>query len=346
MQTRQPAEYTPAAHFRCMVDWVTGQSGFDFSSCRIQKPVSWRKNAVFVGFKVGSFGFVRDDPSPISRNRPPLSAGGDSRRPHEMIHPKHTRTTGVCQVNFRDWVLEIYTRIYCAGLGLCLSPGGVIGMIGGPISLYTLPLPECLMIFTLAQVSSDGVDTSLIAINTLMLLARYLHIVSMTLLVGGTLFFEMVVPIAIADMKEEQQLAIFGRARWVFRRIVWTAAVVVMVTGVLSAVRHWEAYSQPEIVAEKYTRATTTQPATQPVEQFTPAVHPGWWWLSHVGAGSLSIAIAFFLTVGRTPPANPVRWMRINLVVLMIVIFLGSATRHVRIATTEPSPRDLPAIPR
>ncbi len=195
----------------------------------------------------------------------------------------------------------------------------------------------------LAQVSSDGIDASLVAFNTVMLLARYLHIVCTTLLVGGTLFYEMVVPIAIADLKHEQQLAIFARARWVFRRIVWTAAVVVVITGALSAFRHWEAYSTPEQLAEKYLRASTTQPTTQQIDPITPAIHPGWWWLSHVGAGVLSIAIAFFLTVGRTPPANPVRWMRINLVVLMVVIFLGSATRHVRIATTEPSPRDQPA---
>lgn len=195
------------------------------------------------------------------------------------------------------------------------------------------------MSFVLAQALGDGVDTTRVIVNTLMLLARYLHIVAMTLLVGGTLFYEMVVPVAIDDLKEEQQLAIFARARWVFRRIVWTAAIVVVITGALGATRHWEAYSAPRQLAEKNIRAAATQPATQPADPVSPEVHPGWWWLSHVGAGALSIMIAIFLTVGRTPPANPVRWMRINLVVLMIVIFLGSATRHVRIATTEPSPR-------
>ena len=43
------------------------------------------------------------------------------------------------------------------------------------------------------------------------------------LLVGGFLFYEMVVPMAIADLKEEAQIAVFARARWVFRWIIWSA---------------------------------------------------------------------------------------------------------------------------
>lgn len=211
------------------------------------------------------------------------------------------------------------------------------------------------MINLLAQAPAEPVQTSVIVANTIYLLARYLHVVCTTLLVGGTLFYEMVVPIAIADLKPEQQLAIFARARWVFRRIVWTAATMVLVTGGISAVRHWEAYTRPEVVAQRYLQrpVATTQPAYGPVTQPTfgppvlepssPATHPGWWWLAHSGAGVLAILIAFLLTTGRTPPSNPVRWMRINLVVLMVVIFLASATRHVRIAVTEPSPADVPA---
>ena len=44
----------------------------------------------------------------------------------------------------------------------------------------------------------------------------------------------------------------------------------------------------------------------------------------------LSIVIALFLTISNKPPAHPIPWMRLNLVILLIVIFLASATRHVR----------------
>ena len=49
---------------------------------------------------------------------------------------------------------------------------------------------------------------------------RWLHIVCTTLVVGGTLFFEFVVPIAVEDLKTEQQLTVTGKARWVFRRVI------------------------------------------------------------------------------------------------------------------------------
>ncbi len=47
--------------------------------------------------------------------------------------------------------------------------------------------------------------------NLLYLISRYVHIVCTTLLVGGTLFYEMVVPVAIGELKSEQQLLVFGR---------------------------------------------------------------------------------------------------------------------------------------
>ncbi len=193
-----------------------------------------------------------------------------------------------------------------------------------------------------AQTHSDP-SMGVIVFNTLLLLARWLHIVCTTLLVGGTLFYEMVVPIAIDDLKPEQQLAIFARARWVFRRIVWFSAGMFVLTGISSTARHWQAYAHPEQMAAAFIKTSevaTTQPATQPVMVAPPvgALRPVWWWMAHAGTGLIAIVIALTLTTVRTPPSHPVRWMRLNLVILMIVIFLASATRHVRIAATEPRP--------
>ncbi len=55
-------------------------------------------------------------------------------------------------------------------------------------------------------------------IHTLIfLISRYLHIVCATILVGGTLFYEMIVPAAIDELRPEQQLLIFARAQVVFQ---------------------------------------------------------------------------------------------------------------------------------
>ena len=77
-------------------------------------------------------------------------------------------------------------------------------------------------------------DAPLWLVNTLSPLNRWAHIVASTLLAGGILFFEFVVPVATEDLIEEQRLAVFGRARWSFRRIVNLCVLVLVVSGAIS----------------------------------------------------------------------------------------------------------------
>jgi len=167
--------------------------------------------------------------------------------------------------------------------------------------------------------------------NLFFLLSRYLHIVCTTLLVGGTLFYEMVVPIAIDDLKAPQQLLVFGRARWVFRWIVWLSAGVLVVTGVVSAYRHATIYDTDGAAVVSQATGHPEPPSVRS----RLAMRSGWWMAAHAGAGLIAVIVALFLTMGRRPPEHPVRWMRMNLVILLVVIFLGSATRHVRLLITE-----------
>jgi len=157
----------------------------------------------------------------------------------------------------------------------------------------------------------------------LTLMGRYLHIVAATLLVGGTLFYEMVVPIAIEDLIEEQKLLVFARARWVFKGIVWTAVVLIVLTGAVNTWDHWPEYARGE-----YVTATTSRPevASEPA-----ASRPGWWWAAHASTGVVAVLVALSLTMGSVPPARPIRWMRLNLIVLLLVMFLASATRQARL---------------
>ncbi len=165
--------------------------------------------------------------------------------------------------------------------------------------------------------------------NLLYLVSRYLHIVCTTLLVGGTLFYEMVVPVAIGELKSEQQLLVFGRARWMFRSIVWASAAVLILSGIVSTMDNWKGYTRTPTVA------AATQPVVMPsgtqIDPVTsPALRPDWWWVAHASTGTLAVFIAVGLTIGATPPSRPVQWMRINLVILLVVIFLATATRQVR----------------
>jgi hypothetical protein len=165
------------------------------------------------------------------------------------------------------------------------------------------------------------------------LVARYLHVVCATLLVGGTLFYEMVVPVAIDDLKQEAQLAVFAKARWVFRGIVWVASALILISGAVTTARHWQSYEQGE--DRVMMASATVQPGM--IGKFVPvAERPGWWFAAHASVGFIAVLIALSLTIGHTPPARPVGWMRINLVILLIVIFLASAARHMRLMWSDP----------
>ena len=63
--------------------------------------------------------------------------------------------------------------------------------------------------------------------------------------------------------------------------------------------------------------------------------------VAHIALGAVSLVIALLLTIGRRPPEDPVRWMRLNLVILLVVIFVGAATRHFQIALREQEQQQL-----
>ena len=149
------------------------------------------------------------------------------------------------------------------------------------------------------------------AYNIIYPVSSWIHLVSMTLIVGGTLFFELVLPIAIDDLKREQQLYVFARARLVFRWVVWMGTAGLLLSGSISLLGMKRLFS---------------------TEEFSVVV---WWAMAHVVLGGIGLIVALVLTGGRRPPEDPVRWMRLNLIVLLVTIFLGTATRHFQLALSE-----------
>jgi hypothetical protein len=164
------------------------------------------------------------------------------------------------------------------------------------------------------------------------LLARYVHILCATVLVGGTLFYEMIVPPAIDELKVEQQLLIFARARWLFKWVVWLSAALIVLSGFVSTYAHWREYNRDRV----YEIQVANQP-TEPME-LAPMARPGWWWAAHASCGLLAVVISLSLTIGKVPPSQPIRWMRLNLVILMLVMFLATVTRQTRLEAQSPNP--------
>jgi hypothetical protein len=168
-------------------------------------------------------------------------------------------------------------------------------------------------------------------IDLLLILNRYVHIIATTVIVGGTMFFEVIMPVATDELKEEQQLSVFGRARWSFKMIVWASAILIVVSGVISSVRRWQDYS-----GAREMRYHVPVDAPEPLRTMGSDLRrPGWWWVAHVSAGVIALVVAVSLMTVRRPPNNPLYWMRLSLTILLVVIFLATTARHMRLAAYE-----------
>jgi len=143
---------------------------------------------------------------------------------------------------------------------------------------------------------------------------RWLHIVCTSLLVGGTLFYEFVIPRAIADLKEETQLAVLGRVRWFFRNVVIFSAIILILTGSLSVYHQWPMYNG----------------------EFHP-VQP--WLYVHLILGLLSLVIAVLAMIRTRAPRQPLIWLRVNFIILLVVIFIVAVARHLRLMIREDAER-------
>ena len=141
-------------------------------------------------------------------------------------------------------------------------------------------------------------------------LNRWLHIIAMAALVGGTLFYEFVIPKAIEDLKPESRLAVIGRTRWAFRRLVTLSVVTLLVTGAISTWRLWPLY---------HGRYATAYP----------------WVAMHIGLGVLGALVALGLTFGLSVPPRPFLWLRVNFVILLVVAYTAAVSRHIRLSISD-----------
>jgi putative copper export protein len=168
-------------------------------------------------------------------------------------------------------------------------------------------------------------------IDLLYILNRYVHIICTTVIVGGTLFFELIVPVATGELKTEQQLAVFGRARWSFKVVVISCAILLVLSGIVSTYRLWNAYSGADQVPQR-----VPIDAPEPLRTAGSDIRrPGWWWAAHASTGVLALVVAVSMMTVRRPPDYPLYWMRLSLTILMVVIFLAVTARHMRLSHLE-----------
>src|SRR5262249_17064214 len=134
-------------------------------------------------------------------------------------------------------------------------------------------------------------------LNIFFLMSRYIHIVATTVIVGGTLFFELVVPLAIGELKTEVQLALYGRMRLGFCWVIYICVLALIVTGSVSLYRNREVING-EFIKFLNTATKDRPEAQQKIQQMQDSSiwnRPTGWFIAHLVSGLLAALIAVLL---------------------------------------------------
>jgi putative copper export protein len=139
----------------------------------------------------------------------------------------------------------------------------------------------------------------------LVILSRYLHVISAVLAIGGLFFMRVILPLGLAQADAASREAVFLRCRRVFKMLIHTAVTLLILTGAFNTYSAWHDY-----------------------EYNKPLMHGLWG--PHMLLGVIGMIISFALLGPKEPP----RWHRagamINLIVLFLAVLFASSLKFVR----------------
>ena len=135
----------------------------------------------------------------------------------------------------------------------------------------------------------------------LVILFRWLHVVSACLVLGGAVVMRFVLPVGLRQVEGAPAEAAFLASRRVFKMIVHTSILLLLVSGVFNTWRNWSTYG--------------TAPLAQSL------------WGTHVMLAAVAITIALYVLHGKKPPARHRMMMAINVGVLLALILVASSLK-------------------
>ena len=151
----------------------------------------------------------------------------------------------------------------------------------------------------------------------LIIISRYLHVVSAILAIGGLFFMRVILPMGLAQADAASREAVFLRCRRGFKMIVHPAVLFLILTGAFNTWAAWDDY-----------------------KLHTRLMHGLWG--PHMLLGLIGMILALVSLAPETPP----RWHKtgamINLILLLTAVFLASTLKYVRDSTMRNKANGLP----
>jgi putative copper export protein len=137
------------------------------------------------------------------------------------------------------------------------------------------------------------------------ILARFLHITAAAVAVGGAFFLLIVVPRGLALVDESRREEVLLKIRRGFKMLVHPAILFLILSGVYNTIKLWPAKEE----MGRYHR----------------------FWGPHLVLGLIVFGISLWLLAGKGLRTNHRTWLKVNVVLMMLTLLAGAATRWARL---------------
>jgi uncharacterized membrane protein len=142
---------------------------------------------------------------------------------------------------------------------------------------------------------------------------RWLHIATACVAVGGVFFLRIVIPIALRSLDADSAKTMLLRTRRVFKMVVHTCILFLLISGAFNAWTNWSKYSA----------------MGQGLGHSLFGVH--------LLLALLVFGISLWLLMGPEPKKNHLQWLAINLALMLLTIAAASVLKYARDTHTTPT---------
>jgi uncharacterized membrane protein len=137
------------------------------------------------------------------------------------------------------------------------------------------------------------------------ILSRWLHVLTACVALGGVFFMRIILPVGLRLLEPDQRLAVLLKIRRVFKMVIHTSILLLLVTGVYNSYLAFPKYS------------------------LDPALnHPIWG--THILLALGVFAISLYLLAGPTLKKNHLQWLTVNLILLALTVAAASTLKFAR----------------